>query len=199
MDMIADYHMHTPLCGHAEGEPRAYVERALALGMREMGFSDHMPLSSFAQPGYAMRREDVEGYVETVLGRRRTLHGLMDYELMLDHKLQAQKRGAKLCWCRACDMSRADERKAVNTRIQGTAADVCAMAMIAIDQEPELKELGYEQVLQVHDEIVGRCPDETKERATELVQWHMEHPGLRLDVPLRAGPHWASSWADAKG
>lgn len=82
---------------------------------------------------------------------------------------------------------------------KNSAADVCASAMVRIESCEELHELGYQQVLQVHDEIVGRCPDETKERATEIVQYHMEHPGLRLNVPLRAGPHWADSWADAKG
>ena len=64
--MIADYHIHTALCGHADGEPREYVERAIELGITEMGFSDHLPLSMYEQPGYAMRRDEVEGYVTTV-------------------------------------------------------------------------------------------------------------------------------------
>ncbi|HET6495130.1 MAG TPA: PHP domain-containing protein, partial [Thermoleophilia bacterium] len=64
--MIADYHIHTALCGHADGEPREYVERAIALGITEMGFADHLPLSMHEQSGYAMRREEVEGYVSTV-------------------------------------------------------------------------------------------------------------------------------------
>lgn len=64
--MIPDYHMHTPLCGHAIGEPRQYVEAAIARGMAEMGFSDHLPLSMYEQPGYAMRRSEVDGYVSEV-------------------------------------------------------------------------------------------------------------------------------------
>lgn len=64
--MVADYHIHTALCGHADGEPREYVERAIALGMTEMGFADHLPLSMYEQPGYAMRREDVDEYVTMV-------------------------------------------------------------------------------------------------------------------------------------
>jgi histidinol-phosphatase (PHP family) len=64
--MIADYHIHTPLCGHAEGEPREYVEQAIACGLTEIGFSDHLPLSMYRQPGYAMQREDVDGYVSLV-------------------------------------------------------------------------------------------------------------------------------------
>ncbi len=64
--MAADYHLHTHLCGHAEGEPRAYVERALELGLQEMGFSDHLPMITRWQPGYSMRRDELEGYVATV-------------------------------------------------------------------------------------------------------------------------------------
>lgn len=64
--MIADYHIHTPLCGHASGEPREYVEQAIVVGLSEIGFSDHLPLSMYQQPGYAMRRDDVERYVGLV-------------------------------------------------------------------------------------------------------------------------------------
>jgi len=64
--MIADYHIHTRLCGHAEGDPREYVERAIALGMTEMGFSDHLPLLVGWEPGFTMRRADLDGYVATV-------------------------------------------------------------------------------------------------------------------------------------
>ena len=41
---IADYHTHTPLCRHAEGEPTEYVARAAELGLLEIGFSDHSPM-----------------------------------------------------------------------------------------------------------------------------------------------------------
>ncbi|MBI3316105.1 MAG: PHP domain-containing protein, partial [Candidatus Omnitrophica bacterium] len=41
-----DYHMHTPLCGHAVGEPGEYVEQAIKVGLSEIGFSDHAPLVS---------------------------------------------------------------------------------------------------------------------------------------------------------
>jgi histidinol-phosphatase (PHP family) len=64
--MIADYHIHTSLCGHAEGEPREYVEHAIELGMTEMGFSDHLPLLAGWEPGFTMRREDLDGCVTTV-------------------------------------------------------------------------------------------------------------------------------------
>ncbi len=43
----ADYHMHTPLCKHAEGAPLAYAQHAVALGLPEIGFSDHSPLPQY--------------------------------------------------------------------------------------------------------------------------------------------------------
>src|SRR5438067_2547696 len=57
-----DYHMHTPLCGHAVGEPEAYVKRALEVGLEEVGFSDHAPLVSGPDPRYTMSYEEVPKY-----------------------------------------------------------------------------------------------------------------------------------------
>ncbi len=49
-----DYHMHTPLCGHAIGEPYEYVEHAIKMGLKEMGFSDHAPFVHKRDPGVTM-------------------------------------------------------------------------------------------------------------------------------------------------
>jgi len=46
MNPTSDYHMHTPLCGHAKGEPSEYVKHGIKVGLKEMGFSDHAPLVS---------------------------------------------------------------------------------------------------------------------------------------------------------
>ena len=51
---ISDYHMHTPLCGHASGEPVEYARQALKAGLQEIGFSDHAPLLSHKDPGISM-------------------------------------------------------------------------------------------------------------------------------------------------
>lgn len=59
---VVDYHMHTPLCGHAVGEPEAYVEQALKVGLSEVGFSDHAPLVSGPDPRYTMKYEEVPQY-----------------------------------------------------------------------------------------------------------------------------------------
>jgi histidinol-phosphatase (PHP family) len=70
--MIADYHIHTAMCRHAEGEPRAYVERAVELGMRVMGFADHLPFLGGWEPlhdltdDWAMRPDELDDYVALV-------------------------------------------------------------------------------------------------------------------------------------
>ena len=70
--MIADHHMHSDFCPHAEGAPRAYVERALALGMCEMGFAEHLPFPAGWRPrhdvtdDWAMSWDEVEDYVTVV-------------------------------------------------------------------------------------------------------------------------------------
>lgn len=62
MKPIADYHMHTFLCGHAIGEPAAYADHALALGLKEIGFSDHAPLVSHEDPSITMSFEQLPRY-----------------------------------------------------------------------------------------------------------------------------------------
>ena len=79
--MIADHHIHTRLCRHAEGEPREYVERAVALGMTEMGFADHLPFLGGWEPrhdltdDWAMRPDELDVYVTLVLDLAREYAG----------------------------------------------------------------------------------------------------------------------------
>lgn len=69
MPLISDYHMHTPLCGHASGEPVEYAKQALKAGLKEIGFSDHAPLLSHKDPGITMDYAELPTYhhmIETV-------------------------------------------------------------------------------------------------------------------------------------
>jgi histidinol-phosphatase (PHP family) len=67
----ADYHMHTPLCRHATGEPSEYAARALALGLTEIGFSDHSPMRRDDFDNWRMRFDQLDEYVENVARARR--------------------------------------------------------------------------------------------------------------------------------
>ena len=66
-----DYHMHTPLCGHALGEPYEYAEQALKIGLKEIGFSDHAPFIKHPLPGITMSMQELPQYhrmIERVRG-----------------------------------------------------------------------------------------------------------------------------------
>ena len=62
----ADYHMHTPLCRHAVGEPSEYAARAVELGLREIGLSDHSPMDRDDFDNWRMRFDQLDEYVEKV-------------------------------------------------------------------------------------------------------------------------------------
>ncbi len=63
---MIDYHIHTKLCGHAAGEMEQYVERAIEIGLSEIGFSDHLPFLDVDCPGLAMKLSELPQYVQSV-------------------------------------------------------------------------------------------------------------------------------------
>jgi DNA polymerase-1 len=87
------------------------------------------------------------------------------------------------------------ERTAINTPLQGTAADLIKLAMIAIDCELTERKLKTRMVLQVHDELLFEVPlDETAEVET-LVRAEMEGV-VTLNVPLVADVAFGANWRD---
>ncbi len=89
------------------------------------------------------------------------------------------------------------ERTAVNTPLQGSAADLIKVAMIAIDRELGKQNMRTRMLLQVHDELVFECPPEELREASALVKKLMES-AARLDVPLLAETGAGGNWRDAK-
>ena len=63
---ISDYHMHTPLCGHATGEPREYAQGALDAGLEEIGFSDHAPFVHTEDPNVTMNIKQLSEYYRMI-------------------------------------------------------------------------------------------------------------------------------------
>ena len=66
MSLPADYHMHTPLCRHATGEPVDYAKRAVGIGLDEIGFSDHSPMRRDNFDNWRMNLDQLDEYVEKV-------------------------------------------------------------------------------------------------------------------------------------
>jgi DNA polymerase-1 len=87
------------------------------------------------------------------------------------------------------------ERTAVNTPLQGTAADLIKLAMIAIDRELTQRKLKTRMVLQVHDELLFEVPAEETAEITALVKAEMEGV-VKLNVPLVADLAFGENWRD---
>ena len=89
------------------------------------------------------------------------------------------------------------ERTAVNTPLQGTAADLIKLAMIRVDQEFARQNLRARMLLQVHDELVLEAPPDEAKHVAELVKREMESV-QRLEVPLVVDVGIGENWRDAK-
>jgi DNA polymerase-1 len=114
------------------------------------------------------------GYVTTLLNRRRHLPALK-------FKSAAARAAA--------------ERLAINTPIQGSAADLIKMAMVSLAPRLETGDLQAKLLLQVHDELVLECPREQATRVGDLVRECMEG-ALRLDVPVVVNVGIGANWAE---
>jgi DNA polymerase-1 len=89
------------------------------------------------------------------------------------------------------------ERTAVNTPLQGTAADLIKLAMIQLDEKLRGRKLRARMLLQVHDELVLEAPPEEAEEVAQLVKREMETVH-RIDVPMVVDTGTGANWRDAK-
>ena len=89
------------------------------------------------------------------------------------------------------------ERTAMNTPIQGTAADIIKLAMVRMDEELRARKLHSRMLLQVHDELVFEVPQDELELMQKLVPEIMES-AIELDVPLRADVSYGANWYETK-
>jgi DNA polymerase-1 len=116
-----------------------------------------------------------KGYVTTLFNRRRYLPDI--------HSTNTPVR-------------QASERMAINTPLQGTAADIIKKAMILIQDRIEQLGLAAKMIMQVHDELVFEIPEEEIPKALSLIQKEMETV-TNLSVPLKISIHSGRNWAEA--
>jgi DNA polymerase-1 len=90
------------------------------------------------------------------------------------------------------------ERIAINTPIQGTAADLIKIAMIRLHDELSARKMGTKMLLQVHDELLLEVPDAELEEAGEAARRQMEGVA-ELRVPLRVELKAGRNWAELEG
>ena len=124
-----------------------------------------------------VERAKETGYVETIFHRRRDLPELKS------SKFNLRSFG---------------ERVALNMPIQGTAADVMKLAMVAVWRRLKEEGLQARLVLQVHDELIVECPKQEADRVAKLLTEEMERV-VQLSIPLVAEAHCGCNWLEAKG
>ena len=117
-----------------------------------------------------------DGYVTTLFGRRRELPELKSSNF---------------------NIRSFGERVALNTPIQGTAADIIKLAMLRVDAALKKQKLKARLVLQVHDELIVECPVKEAEQVKKIVTAEMENVA-QLRVPLLAEAKVGASWYEAK-
>lgn len=92
-----------------------------------------------------------------------------------------------------------DYTKIVNARIQGTAADMSKLAMIALNNDERLKELGFRMLIPIHDEILAECPEENAaEVVPRFAKIMSEAPGERFVVPISCDVEITHRWYGKK-
>lgn len=157
------------------------VSRKEAAETLEKWYADRQEVRTWQEN--AIQTARLFGYTRTLMGRYRRLPDAM----LSNNSLAAKKAKAHA------------ERAAINTPIQGAAADVVMQAMLQIHKNARLRELGWEMVCQIHDEIIVEGPEETVPEALELVVHLMENPFEKpLSVALEVDANVDDSWYKAK-
>ncbi len=179
--------------GHAERSKAKMVNFGIAYGLSAFGLADRLQIEREEAARYIERyfsrfpavkrfidetiaQADRDGYVTTLMGRRRMIP-----------ELRARQRQTRLL----------GERLAVNTVIQGTAADIIKLAMVRCHRS--LAERGSETrlVLQIHDELLFEGPEEEIDSAAKLVCEEMKG-AFALDPPLEVDVGIGEDWLSAK-
>eukprot|EP00753_Platysulcus_tardus_P016428 PLAT5692.2.p1 GENE.PLAT5692.2~~PLAT5692.2.p1 ORF type:complete len:796 (-),score=413.96 PLAT5692.2:54-2441(-) len=142
----------------------------------ERWYADRPEVRSWQQATIENARQT--GYTRTLMGRYRPLREINDRH--------PGKRGH-------C------ERAAINTPIQGGAADVVMKAMLNIHSNERLRAMGWRLLLQIHDEVILEGPQESADEALAMVKYDMEHPFRHpLLVDMAVDGKWAQTWYEAK-
>ncbi len=148
------------------------IPRKAAAEFIEAYFSRYSGIKRFIDT--IVQDAERDGKVKTLFGHERTI-------LAIRSKNKTEKAGA--------------ERIAVNTPIQGTAADIMKNAMIAVDREMKIRGLQSRMLLQVHDELIFEVPEAEIAIMEDLLREQMEQV-VKLHVPLRVSIETGASWGE---
>ena len=150
------------------------ISRTQAATFIENYFAQYSSVNNFIQS--TIQKAEENGYVETLLGRRRPI-------LAINSRNKVEKAAA--------------ERIAVNTPVQGSAADIVKKAMLSVCKSLESSNSPARLLLQVHDELIFECPDDkaTIDATISLIKEKMEN-AVKLNVPLRVSIEYGKNWGE---
>jgi len=148
------------------------VSRAEAKSFIDRYFARYPKVREYMDAAVEKARKD--GFVTTILGRRRPIPDISS-------RIRAKRLFA--------------ERTAINTPIQGSAADIIKLAMVRIYRRLRDEGFASRLILQVHDELIFEVPPHEEERVCELVRREMEE-AMPLKVPLKVDIGVGKSWYD---
>jgi DNA polymerase-1 len=149
------------------------ISRTEAKGIIDSYFEQYATIKNYMDGAVTQARE--KGYVETIMQRRRYLPDI--------NSSNAVVRGFA-------------ERNAVNAPIQGSAADIIKMAMVAVYRAMQQQDLKSKMILQVHDELVFDVHNSEKDLMKKLVKEAMEN-AINLVVPMEVELQFGDNWLDA--
>ena len=150
------------------------ISRTEAANFIENYFKTYKNIDSFIKQ--TVQNAEESGYVETIFHRRRPVYAINSANKM-------ERAGA--------------ERIAVNSPVQGSAADIVKKAMVNVAAELEKTNSPAKLLLQVHDELIFECPDDKKiiDDTIALIKQQMEN-AVKLNVPLRVSIEYGKNWGE---
>ena len=196
--------IHTETASQVFGVPRTEVTALQRRHAKAVNFGIVYGISEFSlAEDIGVSRYEAKAYIESYLANYRGVKRYMD-QVVIDARergftttLYGRKRYIPELKSTNFNIRQGAERIALNTPIQGTAADLIKLAMIRVEQALNEQYPEAQLLLQVHDELIVECPVEIAEAVANLISYEMEQVAV-LRVPLIAEAKWGKSWYDAK-
>jgi DNA polymerase-1 len=169
------------------------VNFGIVYGISEFSLAEDIGVSRYEAKSY------IDSYLDNYQGVRNYMKHVVDQarEIGYTQTLYGRRRYIPELSSSNFNIRQGAERIALNTPIQGTAADLIKMAMIRVYDVLSKYYPQARLILQVHDELIVECPVELAEEVAALVSREMEQIAV-LNVPLTAEAKWGNSWLEAK-
>ena len=196
--------IHARTAAEVYGVPIGEVTSQMRSACKAVNFGIVYGISDFAlAKNIGVSRKEAKEFIERYLVRYSGVKAYMDNSVKDARErgyaltLMGRRRYIPEILSGNYNLRSFGERCAMNSPIQGTAADIIKLAMIRVDAELKRRELQTRLILQVHDELILEAPEAEAEEAAALLRECMEGV-MQLAVPLRADVSTGSDWRECK-